>query len=358
MNANIEKETISDLIAAFNIEGTMKNAYPFGNGHINDTFRIANQDSGKADYLLQRINHQIFPEVAAMMHNIRKVSEHVNGKSSHSTLSLILTKQGKDFYKDANGNYWRLYIFMKDLISYDVAETPEQIYEGARAFGRFLFHLSDFPATNLYPTLPNFHNVLTRLSAFRQAVEKDTEKRVKQADQIIKYVLSLAEVMSAIQKAGEAGKIPLRVTHNDTKFNNVLLDKNGKGRCVIDLETVMPGYVHYDFGDGVRTTITTAAEDEADLNLIQIDLHRFAAYAQGYLEETHTILTPIELKYLPLSGALLAYLMGVRFLTDFLQGDRYYKIHFDGQNLQRAKAQLELVRKMMERMGELEVRML
>ena len=160
--------------------------------------------------------------------------------------------------------------------------------------------------------------------------------------------------MTLIQKMGDARQFPLRVTHNDTKLNNVLLNHLGKGICIVDLETVMPGFVHFDFGDGIRTTITTAAEDEADLSRIEVDLERFRAFSTGYLEVTHSILTPKEIKYLPLSGALLAYLMGIRFLTDFLAGDQYYKTHFEGQNLQRAKAQLSLTKKLLKRLPDLE----
>ena len=342
-----------EFIDTFSIKGQVRAAQPFGNGHINDTFRLKNEKADQPDYLLQRINHQVFTEVGSMMRNIRRVTEHVNAKLSGSTLQLIPTRSGADFHQDKQGFYWRVYVFRKDLHSIDVAETPAQIYEGAKAFGRFLCQLSDFPANELFQTLPDFHNIITRLNTFQQVVKADSMKRGKEAAPAIRYVLEIAQQMSAIQEAGEAGKIPLRVTHNDTKFNNVLLDDSGKGRCVIDLETVMPGYVHFDFGDGVRTTVSTAAEDEAELKNIQVDLERFKAYSQGYLEETRAILSPIEINYLPLSGALLAYLMGVRFLTDFLQGDSYYKTHFEGQNLQRARAQLDLTRKLLERLPDL-----
>lgn len=344
---------IKEFIKTFCTTGQIQAAQPFGNGHINDTFRLINETAGQPDYLLQRINHQVFQEVGSMMSNIKRVTEHVNAKSSGSTLQLISTRSGADFHQDMQGFYWRVYVFRKDLHSIDVAETTTQIYEGAKAFGRFLFQLSDFPAHELFPTLPNFHNVITRLTTFQKVVQADAMNRSKEAASAIRYVLEIAKEMSAIQEAGEAGKIPLRATHNDTKFNNVLLDDEGKGRCVIDLETVMPGYVHFDFGDGVRTTVSTAAEDEVELANIQIDLERFRAFSQGYLEETRSILSPTEIDYLPLSGALLAYLMGVRFLTDFLDGDSYYKTHFPGQNLQRAHAQLDLTKKLLERLPDL-----
>ena len=282
-----------------------------------------------------------------MMLNIRRVTEHVNHRLPGSTLELIGTRAGRNFHQDAAGNYWRVYRFRKELHSIDVAETPAQIYEGARAFGRFLFHLADFPAHTLHPTIPHFHDVIMRLQQLQEAVRQDPQGRVKEAQAEIDYSFQITEIMERIQKAGERGEIPLRVTHNDTKFNNVLLDEAGRGRCVIDLETVMPGYVHYDFGDGIRTTVTTAEEDEADLSKIIVDLERFQAFAQGFLEETRDILSPAELQYLPLAGPLLSYLMGIRFLADFLRGDSYYKIHFEGQNLQRARAQLQLTKNLL-----------
>lgn len=331
----------------FNIEGEVSRTSSFGNGHINDTFRLFNSDASKPEYLLQRINHLVFKEVDQMMLNIKRVTEHVNHRLPGSTLELIPTRSGTNYYQDPMGNYWRIYRFRKELHSIDVAETPAQIYEGAKAFGRFLSHLADFPAHTLHHTIPHFHDVKVRLQQLRQAIDEDKVGRVKEAQTAITYSWEITEIMQRIQKAGERGEIPLRVTHNDTKFNNVLLDENGRGRCVIDLETVMPGYVHYDFGDGIRTTVTTAAEDEADLAKISVDLDRFAAFAQGYLEETRDILSPAELQYLPLAGPLLAYLMGIRFLADFLRGDSYYKTHFAGQNLQRAYAQLELTKKLL-----------
>ncbi len=341
------------IISQFKLEGTIVDVTPISSGHINDTFRLVNQSPDLPDYLLQRINHHVFPPVIEMMRNIRKVTEHINAKEPGFTLNLISSKNRQDFVKDSSGNYWRMFIYRKALLSYDVVENNEQIYEGAKAFGKFLFQLADFPTNELYPVIPDFHNIITRLDTFQSAVEKDVKKRRKEAQPIVDYVFEIAEIMCRIERAKIAGTLPIRVTHNDTKFNNVLLDKTGKGRCVIDLDTVMPGIVHYDFGDGIRTTVSAAAEDEKDLEEIQVELDRFKAFAEGYLEMTRDILRPVELQFLPLSGPLLAYLMGVRFLTDFLQGDVYYKTHFEGHNLQRARAQLELTRKLLERQEDL-----
>lgn len=345
----------TQLAKQFELEGGIKSITAFGTGHINDTFRIENTNASAPDYLLQRINHQVFPEVGPMMNNIARVTEHLTAKpgSQYTSLTIIPTLYGKYFCQDAAGNYWRIFIFMKDLVAYDIVETTEQIYEGGKAFGAFLRDLADFPAADLFTTLPRFHDVPWRVQNLQRAVDEDVKQRVSQCRQLIQFAFEVADEMSTVQRLGDQGKLPLRVTHNDTKFNNVLLDQQGKGRCVIDLDTVMPGYVHFDFGDGVRTSVSSAAEDEQDTDLIQVDLQRFQAFANGYLDATRDILTPTEVAYLPLSGAMLAYIMGIRFLTDFLMGDVYYKIHQPEHNLQRARAQLTLCRRLLERMEAL-----
>lgn len=346
---------VQQLAQQFKLEGGIKSITHFGTGHINDTFRLENSDTNAPDYLLQRVNHLVFPDVGPMMNNIAKVTEHLNAKtgSQYTSLTIIPTHDGHLFYRDESGNYWRIFIFMKNLIAYDIVETPEQIYEGGKAFGAFLRDLSDFPAAELFTTLPRFHDVPWRVQNLRRAVEQDVKNRVNSCRPLVEFALEQADLMSKVQQLGDQGKLPLRVTHNDTKFNNVLLDRQGKGRCVIDLDTVMPGYVHFDFGDGVRTSVSTAAEDEKDIDKIQVDLDRFRAFANGYLEVTRDILTPLEMEYLPLSGAMLAYIMGIRFLTDHLMGDVYYKIHHPQHNFQRARAQLTLCHHLTQSLGAL-----
>lgn len=334
---------------SFQIKNKIKKAVLFGNGHIHDTFHLVSQTVEDEDYLLQRINHVIFKKVGEMMNNIAQVTTHLHQKNKIPTLTLISTHEDEYFYQDDNGDYWRMYLFMKNWQSYDVPENTAQIYEGAKAFGSFLRQLSDFPAQSLFPVLPDFHNIITRLNALKKAAEKDVKKRKKEVAKSLKWIWEMADEMCTIENLRLKGKLPLRVTHNDTKFNNVLFHQTSKATMVVDLDTVMPGVVHYDFGDGIRTAVSTAAEDEADLIKIQVDMERYQAFASGYLEATKDILTPLELKYLPLSGALLAYIMGVRFLTDYLEGDVYYKIHFEKHNLQRALAQLTLSKRLMER---------
>ncbi len=346
---------IHEISQQFQILGSPAQITPLTLGHINDTFRIHNQNPTYPDYLLQRINHNIFPDIPLLMSNIQLVTEHLkkNTNSTYQSLSLISCKDGNYFFTDPQGNSWRMYLFFKDLRKFEAEEGLDNIYEGAKAFGHFLRELKTLPVDLIHPTLKDFHNVIFRLNQLKKAVAHGSEERAKQTKSWIDYIFAIAPQMTAIQTAGENGEIPLRITHNDTKFDNVLFDAQGKAKAVVDLDTIMPGYVHFDFGDGIRTSISRAAEDEKDLEKIQIDLDRFRAYSRGYLEATKDFLTPSELYYLPRSGALLAYIMGVRFLTDYLNRDVYYKIASPEHNFQRAKAQLELVKKQLHQLEHL-----
>ncbi|MEM7367267.1 MAG: aminoglycoside phosphotransferase family protein [Bacteroidota bacterium] len=348
--------TTHDMLHHFALPPLGYTAKAFGSGHINQTFRVSAAEGGK-EYLLQQINHHVFRDIEGMMRNIERVTrylrEEIRMPENQRTLELIPTKDGRSFLQAEDGTYWRMFVFLSELNAYDLVENLDQIYEGAKSFGIFLASLDAFPVDQLVDTIPDFHNVVFRLENLHSSVKEDRMGRAREVKKWLSFVESVIPDMSQIQEAGRHGLIPLRVTHNDTKFNNVLLNKEGKGICVIDLDTVMPGYVHYDFGDGVRTTISKAAEDEADLDKIEIDLGRYEAFANGYLEPTRDILSSTELELLPISGALFAYLMGIRFLTDFLSGDVYYKIHFEGQNLQRASAQLTLCRNILKRLPEL-----
>jgi len=342
---------VNHLLAHFDLAGTIANIKPLGSGHINDSYRVSTTADATPDYLLQRINHEIFTNVGAMMRNIDLVTNHIRQRltkeDGQDTLTIIPTKTGKLFYTDDHGNYWRVYEFLSGLQSYDLLETAEQAYEGARSYGYFLRFLDDLPTDQIVPVLPGFHNIVSRLSAFNQArsqVRGKLKSRASQCRPEINYVLSLAEGMGGLQRLWQASKLPTRITHNDTKFNNVMLTAAGKGRCVVDLDTVMPGIVHFDFGDGVRTGIATANEDEEDLALVDVDLDKFQGFAAGYLDVTRDYLSPTERQTLGQAGPLLAYIMGVRFLTDYLAGDVYYKIKHPEHNLVRARNQLQLVR--------------
>ncbi|MFT6720903.1 MAG: Ser/Thr protein kinase RdoA (MazF antagonist) [Bdellovibrionota bacterium] len=332
---------MQNILSLFNLTGPIS---PLGSGHINDSYRVGE------DHLLQRINHQIFPDVAGLMSNIDLVTGHIRKKiaaatgeaANQQTLTVIPTKDGKLFAQDEAGNYWRVYEFLTGLHSHDLLETPEQAYAGACSFGYFLRFLDDFPADQVTDVIPNFHNIITRLEDFELAVKNDSENKVRECRKEIAYVHSLADQMTVIQRAWISGKLRTRITHNDTKFNNVMFNAAEQGRCVVDLDTVMRGVVHFDVGDAIRTGAATANEDETDLQLVGVDMEKLRAFIEGYLSVTRDFLSPEELQLLPHSGGLLAYLMAVRFLTDYLAGDRYYKIAYPNHNLVRGQNQLRL----------------
>jgi len=354
-------EGIEPVVSQFLIKGSVAGIKPFGSGHINDTYRIINADRGRPDYLLQRINHHIFKNVPALTNNIIYVTEHIRNKLKEipgsdpdkQTLTLIETTDGLFYYKDQNGSYWRMYLFMNDARCYDVVETEKQAFEGGKAFGNFQTMLADLDVSKLIEVIPDFHNVIFRLKQFDEALSADSFDRAKDVSNEILFVNERAYDMADIHRMGKAGKLPVRVTHNDTKFNNVLLDENDVAQCVIDLDTIMPGYTAFDFGDAVRTIINTAPEDEADLEKIQLNMPLFKAFAEGFLSQTISYMGVNEIRSLVKGVFLLPYIMGVRFLTDYLNGDVYYKIKFAGHNLQRARAQFQLVKKLEEHYDEI-----
>ncbi|MDQ3291093.1 MAG: aminoglycoside phosphotransferase family protein [Bacteroidota bacterium] len=357
-----EAYNLPEIISQFKIEGEVGSIQSHGSGHIHDTFHIANNQQGSPDYLLQRINHNIFKNVPLLMDNIHQVTNHLREKllaipgsePEKEVLTLIPTHANKWYYHDEAGNYWRMYYFLKDTNTYDIVQTPQQAYEGGKAFGHFQALLSDLEVNLLHETIPNFHNIQSRLQLFRAAVQKNPVNRVKDVQPEIAFIEERAEAMGAILRLGSSGDLPLRITHNDTKFNNVLLNKENKAQCVIDLDTVMPGYVAYDFGDAIRTTVNTAAEDEKDLEKIAVNMELLESFTQGFLEETKFFLTKTEIASLAYGVLLLPYIMGLRFLTDYIDGDNYYKIHFPEHNLQRSRAQLQLVRKLEEQYPKIE----
>lgn len=347
---------IYNLIAEFKIDADIASALPFGSGHINDTYRIKNSDPDGTDYLLQRINHHIFKDVPGLMQNLLYVTEHLKQKLSEvpasdlekEVMTTVETRDGKPFFKDNDGNYWRVFHFLKNTRSYDQVTTGQQAYEGGKAFGRFQALLADMDPGLIKDTIPNFHNIESRLAKFEQAIRADKVGRLYKVFPEVEFIRRRADEMSEILRSGRAGLLPLRIIHNDTKFNNVLLDSNDYAQCVIDLDTVMPGYVAYDFGDSIRTIVNMASEDEERVELIDINISLFESYTKGYLNEAHHFLTKTELDSLLKGVLLLPYEQTVRFLTDYLEGDHYYKIHSPDHNLQRTRAQLALVKKLEE----------
>lgn len=322
----------------------------YGSGHIHDTFKIDTAE-GNPDYILQRLNRKIFRDIPSLQANIERVTSHIRRKLREEgtadidrrTLSLITTNDGKLWHEDENGDCWRMYIFISDHRSYDIVDTPQKAYQGGRGIGRFQAQLADLPLPPLHETIPWFHDIEKRLETFRSTVERDPAGRANSVKKEIEFIREREEVMKTIIRLGREGKIPLRITHNDTKFNNILLDNNDNALCVIDLDTVMPGYVHYDFGDAIRTAANSAAEDESDLDTVFMNIELFEAYARGYLEEMNTTLNDTEKEYLAFAPRLITFTIGLRFLTDHIDGDNYFRIHHENHNLQRARTQFRLV---------------
>jgi len=246
-----------------------------------------------------------------------------------------------------------MYIFISNHHSFNVVDSPDKAFEGGKAIGRFQAMLSDMPGGPLYETIPSFHNIEKRLEAFLSKVKENPAGRVDSVKDEIDQIIRRTDEMKIILRLGKEGKIPVRITHNDTKFNNILLDEDNKALCVIDLDTVMPGYVHYDFGDAIRTAANTASEDEDDLSKVRMDINLFKAYSEGYLSETIKTLNDTEIEYLAFAPRLITYTIAVRFLTDYIDGDNYFKIHHKLHNLQRTRAQLRLVMSMEEQYDEM-----
>jgi hypothetical protein len=346
----------NEIFDRFKADGSFLKAEPYGSGHIHDSFKIETAEKDKDNYLLQRINKKIFKNIPELQRNIERVTIHLktklndfpNSNVKRECLTLIPSHDGNTWIIDKDGNYWRMYIFISNHRSYDIVDSSDKAFEGGKAIGRFQAMLSDIPGGPLFETIPAFHNIENRLNTLKLKIIQDPVGRLSRVRKEIDQVFQRTEKMKIILKLGKEGRIPLRITHNDTKFNNILLDENNKALCVIDLDTVMPGYVHYDFGDAIRTAANTSAEDEKDLSRINMDIDIFSAYSEGYLSETSSTLNIIEKEYLAFAPILITYTIAVRFLTDYIDGDNYFKIHHADHNLQRAMAQLKLVMRMEE----------
>nr|WP_199075269.1 aminoglycoside phosphotransferase family protein [Pedobacter sp. ASV19] len=345
-------KNLFEITSKFRCHVDVSTIKPYGSGHINDTYRLKNLAGTEYDYLLQKINNDIFTDVPRLTENMCRVIAHLKSKMDLSgegdpqkeVMTLVATKAGPYFYEDSNGAYWRMCLFLKDTRSYDVVETEKQAYEGGKAFGKFQAMLSDLSADIMHEVIPDFHNIKKRLQQLSQAIKEDPKDRVRLVSQELETIKKRSESMSFFQEESQQLTLPRRVTHNDTKFNNVLLDLNGNAQCVIDLDTVMAGYVAYDFGDAIRTIVNTAPEDEIELSHIQLNLDLFNAYTKGYMESAASFLNEWELRSLIKGVLLMPYMQAVRFLTDYLNGDKYYKVRSAEHNLQRTRAQLQLLK--------------
>lgn len=357
------KYNFGEIVKHFDFSGEFTDAEPYGTGHINDTFTVSfKKADGKSHrYILQRINHNVFKEPEKLMNNIGGITKHLRNKiviaggdPERETLNIIPALDGRSYYKTETGDYWRAYVFIENARTYDVVENPDHFYNSGKAFGTFQKHLSDFTAGMLHETIPDFHNTIKRYDAFIQAVETDSANRAVFVKDEIDFVIKRANDTEVLVNMLKNGNLPLRVTHNDTKFNNVMIDdKTGEGICVIDLDTVMPGLSLYDFGDSIRSGSNPALEDERDLSKVCMDIELFESFSCGFLNSACELLTSTELEYMPFAAKLMTFECGIRFLTDYLNRDVYFKVHREGHNLDRAKTQFKMVSDMEDKMDQM-----
>ena len=358
----MENKEIMEVIGKFDFPGTLKECVPYGSGHINDTFRLTYDVAGETKrYILQRMNKSIFTKPEELMENVSNVTSWLKkkilengGDVERETLNLVNDTDGSPYYKDSMGEYWRVYLFIENATSYDQVETEEDFYQSAVAFGHFQGLLADYPAETLHETIKDFHNTVDRFAKFKKAVAEDTCARAKEVEEEIRFVMDSENLAHTLCDLQAEGKLPLRVTHNDTKLNNIMIDdETGKAICVIDLDTVMPGLSVNDFGDSIRFGASTGAEDEQDLSKISCDLHLYEVYVKGFIEGCGGALTDLELDMLPMGAILMTFECGMRFLTDYLEGDHYFKIHREGHNLDRCRTQFKLVKDMEEKLPQM-----
>ena len=343
---------MENAVYAFQLRGEPVECIPFGHGHINSTFKIAT-DQG-AEYVLQRINTYVFKNPVSLMNNAGAITDFIRARVNDPRLTLhfLTTPDGKFYHEDEHGEFWRMYEFVGGFCL-DTPEREEDFYQSALAFGRFQQMLSDFPAATLAETIPEFHNTIDRYRQFKESVQADRLGRLASCRDDVEFLLAREEMGSRLQKLREQQVLPLRVTHNDTKLNNVLLDQaTRKSLCVLDLDTVMPGLSAYDFGDSIRFGAATAAEDEPDTSKMEMNLHLFEIYTRGFLEAA-TNLTDEELKALPMGAYTMTLECATRFLKDYLDGDVYFKIQYPTHNLIRARTQIKLVADMERKMDEM-----
>ena len=362
---NMEKQKLAkqiQMVENFALDGTITGMCEYGSGHINGTYLVQMEQNGKQEkYIFQQINTDIFKDADQLMENItgvtsflKKKIEERGGNPNRETLQVVPTRDGKSFYRDADGTCYRMYIFITDATSYDVVESPKDFYESAVAFGNFQSLLAEYPAETLHETIPNFHNTKKRFGDFCQAVKEDVCGRAASVQKEIAFVMEREKEMDCLTKLMDAKELPVRVTHNDTKLNNIMIDnESGKGICVIDLDTVMPGLSLYDFGDSIRFGANTAAEDETDLSKVSLSTDLYEIYVKGYLEGCKGSLTELETQLLPVGAKMMTLECGMRFLADYLQGDVYFRTHREHHNLDRCRTQFALVKDMEDKWDEM-----
>ena len=354
-----DSRSLEDAVYAFGFGPQCSYVKPFGEGHINETYAVYMPGPEGTDvprYVLQRVNIHVFKNPAQVMENIFSVTEYLRevirkegGDLDRETLSYIKTKSGDTYFEDADGQPWRCLHYVPKSICHQTVEEPQQFYQSARSFGHFLKQLGDYPAEDLYETIPRFHDTVKRFRDFSEAVRKDVKNRAGQCREEIDFALAREADCGVLMNQLQEGILPLRVTHNDTKLNNILFDADtDQGLCIIDLDTIMPGLAANDFGDSIRFGASTAEEDEPDLSKVHFDIHLYELYVKGYLEMARDVLTPAEIDSLPWGARLMTLECGMRFLADYLQGDVYFKTAYPDHNLVRARTQFRLVKEMEE----------
>ena len=348
---------IIEICKQFDLEGEIKSFAPYGEGHINSTFLV---ETTSKKYILQKVNSVVFKNPVQVIENIDLVTAFLRekiisegGDPERGTLTLIPAKNGEKYIISDDGELYRVYIFIDDTKCYQLVENSDVLYKAAKAFARFMKNVADFDASKLHETISNFHNTADRYNNFIKAVETDRVGRLDTVRDEVEFVKARKADTELVVSKLQSGEIPLRVTHNDTKVNNILMDsQSGEGLCVIDLDTVMPGSLLYDFGDSLRFGASSAAEDETDLDKVYFRLEMFEAFARGFLEEMSECITKAEVELLAFSVKLLTLECGMRFLTDYLDGDNYFKIHYPEHNLDRARNQFKLVSDMESKMEQ------
>ena len=348
-----QEQQLQHISRHFQIYGEIQHAETFKIGHINETYSATYEQGGtRVRYIHQKINKRVFKNPPTVMKNLMRVTTHIRrkleaeraGDITRRSLIVIPTRDGQSYFQNGDGEYWRTFVFIEGVQTFEAVQTPQQAFEAGRAFGEFQSHLVDLPDGRLLETIPDFHHTRKRFQALQAAIQKDHFNRAKEAAEEIAFVNAHDGMVDVIRQAMEKGRIPERVTHNDTKFNNVMLDiRTGEAKCVVDLDTVMPGCVLYDFGDMVRSTTSPTLEDERDLSKVKMQMPMFKKLAEGYLSTAGKFLTKSEKALIAFSGKLITLEIGMRFLTDYLSGDTYFRIHRPGHNLDRCRTQFKLV---------------
>ena len=356
----MEFSEIKFVYDKFNVAAPLCTAEPYGCGIINHTFLLVDEKGTR--YILQEVNTTVFKKPVELMENMVGVTEFLKkkivlagGDASRETLTVLYAKDGKPYYIDEKGRFWRMTHFVEGTVSYQSVEKKGLLYSAARSFGNFQCLLADYPAETLHETIPNFHNTAKRYEAFEEALHADVANRASEIEEDIAVLRKYADRASIIVDKLASGEIPTRVTHNDTKLNNILMDeKTDEGVCVIDLDTVMPGSLLYDFGDSIRFAGNNSTEDNKDLSLVWLRTELYEEYVSGFLAGVGESITSEEIKLLPMSVFILTYELALRFMTDYLNGDVYFKLKYEGHNLVRARAQIKLMLDIDEKLEALE----